>query len=144
MDFNKLFIIYPLMLVLAAVFWFISFKINRGKQENYATAFLQRFPDAVKVYTQRSGGFIVSYNLQIYSVNDELPAAFSDDQGMGFYCKTGKNIIEVEYSTTRPGVVYKTVTKSTGATKIEIETKAGENYFFYFDKETNSFKLDIK
>ncbi|WP_022819379.1 hypothetical protein [Fusobacterium russii] len=144
MNFNNIFIIYPLMLVLVVIFWFFSSKRNKSKQESYAAEFLKKYPEAVKVYTQANGGFIVSYNLQIYSVNDELPAAFSDEQGSGFYCKTGKNIIEVEYSTTRPGVIYKTVTKSTGATKIEVETKAGENYFFYFDKDTNSFKLDIK
>lgn len=144
MDFNKIFIIYPLMLVLVAIFWFFSSKKNKSRQENYAAEFLKKFPDAVKVYTQANGGFIVSYNLQIYTVNDELPVAFSDEKGSGFYCKTGKNVIEVEYSTTRPGIVYRSVTKSTGATKFEIETKAGEEYFFYFDKDTNSFKLDVK
>ena len=144
MDFNKLFIIYPLMLVLVAIFWFFSSKKNKSKQESYAAEFLKRYPNAVKVYTQRSGGFIVSYNLQIYSVNDEIPAAFSDAEGSGFYCKVGTNVIEVEYSTTRPGVIYKTVTKSTGATKIEVETKPEENYFFYFDKDSNTFKFDLK
>lgn len=81
---------------------------------------------------------------QILAVNDETPAVFTEMKGYGVYCKPGVNILTVEHSSTRPGVLYKTITKSTGGVKIEVDIKAEAEYIITFDKETQNFKIDLK
>src|SRR3712207_9054714 len=66
-----------------------------------------------KIYVSHKG-VIVQSQTQILAVNDETPAVFTEMKGYGVYCKPGVNILTVEHSSTRPGVLYKTVTKSTG------------------------------
>lgn len=140
----KIVVIYIIVLIVSGILYMITKNIYLKKSKKSSDAFLERYPDAVKVYTQRAGGFIVSYYLQVYSVNGEDPASFMDEEGNGFYCKVGKNVIGVEYSTNRPGILHRNVTKSTGGVEVEIETKAHEKYYLYFDKESQSFQIDLK
>ncbi|CAL7868268.1 hypothetical protein FUSNEC_GEN_295_05670 [Fusobacterium necrophorum subsp. funduliforme] len=65
-------------------------------------------------------------------------------KGYGVYCKPGVNVLTVEHSSTRPGVLYKTVTKSTGGVDVEVDVKAETAYVLTFDKENQTFKINLK
>lgn len=140
----KFIVIYLIIVLISFLLYALVRKILKGKASKVAEDFLERYPNAVKVYIQKSSGFVVNSNLHIYTVNGEAAVAFSDGEGHGFYCNVGKNIVEAEHSTTRPGIIYKNVTKSTGTTRIEMETEENKKYFFFYDKESKSFGIDLK
>lgn len=116
-------------------------KLKREEQEAFASA----NPTASKVYTKIGlGGLFSSEAVVVSAVNGEQPAFFYDGvkEGQGFFALPGKNVVEVEYSNTRPGVLHKTVTTTTGPTKQEITIEAGKRYRFSFARGVNQFTLE--
>lgn len=140
----KFFIIYILIVLISFILYAVVRKIAKGNEIKARELFLEKYPNAVKVYIQKSGGFVVNSNLYVHTVNGAPAVIFNDEEGHGFYCNVGKSIVEAEHAITRPGIIYKNVTKSTGTAKIEIETKEKEEYFFYYNKESKNFVVDLK
>ncbi|MDR2507234.1 MAG: hypothetical protein LBD67_04470 [Candidatus Accumulibacter sp.] len=131
-------------IVLLAVFiggscFYIFSRFKQTKAEG--EAFLARHPDAAKVYlVQRIG--ITSDTTEVSSVNGEKPAMFVEGIKTGFYVTPGKSLVELCHTYTRPGVMYKTVSQTTGVVQKELETEARKNYSLNFDKETGDFSLE--
>lgn len=134
------------MILLPISIWIIGIGVwmfMRNKNKNAVGEYLSKYPNAAKIYVSHEG-LIVQNQTQILAVNDEDPVIFTEMKGYGVYCKPGVNILTVEHSSTRPGVLYKTVTKSTGGVKIEVDVKAETEYVITFDKESQSFKINLK
>lgn len=134
------------MILIPISIWIIGIGVwifMRNKNKNAVGDYLSKYSNAAKIYVSHEG-LIVQSQTQILAVNDETPAVFTEMKGYGVYCKPGVNILTVEHSSTRPGVLYKTVTKSTGSVKIEVDVKAETEYVITFDKETQNFKIDLK
>lgn len=122
---------------------FIPYMIIKNKKaKQNSTKYEEENPDCSKVYVKKSFGGIVSDNMVIYSINDEQPNNIYEMGKQGFFLKPGSHVIELEYSWTRPGVMYKTVTKSTGRNKIEVETEANKKYWVYFDRDNESYEFE--
>lgn len=134
------------MILIPISIWIIGIAVMffmNSRNKNAVGNYLSQYPNAAKIYVGHKG-VIVQSQTQILAVNDETPAVFTEMKGYGVYCKPGVNILTVEHSSTRPGVLYKTVTKSTGGVKIEVDIKAEAEYIITFDKETQNFKIDLK
>ncbi|AVQ17068.1 hypothetical protein FSBG_00456 [Fusobacterium gonidiaformans 3-1-5R] len=134
------------MILIPISIWIIGIAVMffmNSRNKNAVGNYLSQYPNAAKIYVSHKG-VIVQSQTQILAVNDETPAVFTEMKGYGVYCKPGVNILTVEHSSTRPGVLYKTVTKSTGGVKIEVDIKAEAEYIITFDKETQNFKIDLK
>ncbi len=121
------------MILIPISIWIIGIAVMffmNSRNKNAVGNYLSQYPNAAKIYVSHKG-VIVQSQTQILAVNDETPAVFTE-------------ILTVEHSSTRPGVLYKTVTKSTGGVKIEVDIKAEAEYIITFDKETQNFKIDLK
>lgn len=141
MDTKYIFIYVALVVVFGIASIFIS-KAARKKANTQAETYLEKYPNAAKVYT-KSGGFIISDKMTIFKVDGEYASRFNDKSGEGVYVKPGTVQLVCEYEWTRPGVMYKSVTKSTGEVSIEVEIKPKKNYILKFDKKTSQFTLDL-
>ncbi|KYM46603.1 hypothetical protein [Fusobacterium necrophorum] len=136
----------PTMILIPIAIWIIGIGIwffMRKKNKNVVGEYLTKYPNAAKIYVSHEG-LIVQSQTQILAVNGEDPAIFTEMKGYGVYCKPGVNVLTVEHSSTRPGVLYKTVTKSTGGVDVEVDVKAETAYVLTFDKENQTFKINLK
>ncbi len=140
MDYKYLYI-YAGLLVVGAIIAIVVSVINKKKMNRNSEQYLAKYPNAARIYT-KSGGIIVHDTMAIYQVDGEYPCNFSDSSGSGTYAKPGTIRIICEYTWTRPGVMYKSVTKSTGETTLELEIKPRRRYSLTFNKKTSEFKFD--
>lgn len=140
---KNMMLLYGGILSLFAIFSIVSHFMNKKALKKQGDDFLTKHPNAVKIFT-KSGGFIVTDNMSIIKVNGEYATYFSDETGEGAYALPGTNEIVAEYSWSRPGVLHKKVTTSTGETTFDVELKSGRDYILTFDKKESTFKIDEK
>lgn len=122
----------PTIILIPIAIWIIGIGIwffMRKKNKNVVGEYLTKYPNAAKIYVNHEG-LVVQSQTQILAVNGEDPAIFTEMKGYGVYCK--------------PGVLYKTVTKSTGGVDVEVDVKAETAYVLTFDKENQTFKINLK
>lgn len=138
---SNLIFVYGTLLIGFSILYVISKFFYKNSLKKGEEIFLKKHKNAVKIYT-KSGGFIVTNTMQVYSVNGENITQFIDDRGSGVFAIPGNNELEVEFSWTRPGILHKRVTTSTGVVKFEVELKANRSYNLIYDKKENEFKID--
>ncbi|MDR2186226.1 MAG: hypothetical protein LBO80_11275 [Treponema sp.] len=100
--------------------------------------FLARHPDAAKIYLSAKA-LIASEAVNVQSVNGGAPQIFYEKGKTGFYIAPGKSAVELIYTRSRPGVLYRNVTESTGVVKKEIETEPGGCYKLGYDRKEKAF-----
>ena len=125
--------------ILAAVFSFVSIKMNKKA----LTKWLAVHPDAVKI--ELSSGNNVITQKQLYARVISGEAAIFNEKAKYIVCADpGDIVLEVTYTYTRPGVLYKNVTTTWGPAKVELNVEKGKDYLLSFDKKEEQFKLSSK
>lgn len=125
--------------ILAAVFSFVSIKIN----QKALTKWLAEHPNAVKI--ELSSGNNVITQKQLYARVISGEAAIFNEKAKYIVCADpGDIVLEVTYTYTRPGVLHKTVTTTWGPAKVELNVERGKDYLLSFDKKEEQFKLSSK
>ena len=95
----------------------------------------------LKVYLHSSFG-IQSSNISGRVISGEAcPGIVSEGMKQVFYAMPGELEVELTYEYTRPGIMYKNVTKVWGPAKLSLRLEAGKTYSLTFDKETENFVL---
>ena len=122
------------VIVIAIVVLVVQMKIRKNRAEK----FLQETPDAAKVFLT-SKALITSEAVTVHLVNDEKPVMFTEKGKAGFYVKPKQADVHISYTYTRPGVMYKTVTQSTGMIKKEIEVEPNKSYKLSYDRKKSQF-----
>lgn len=103
-----LIVILLAMFVLPGAMYFIYKTLGDKK----AKAFLEQNPNAVKVYINGlSMSGIYSVAVYVNAVDDQDPINFMDGFKGGFYLTPGIHVLQATSTMTRPGVMYKTVSK---------------------------------
>jgi len=112
------------------------------KNKKDIAAFLERCPNAAKIYMTQKGA-ITSEVLQIISVNGDIPLNFNEGTKAGVYVEPSESIeLELQYTYTRPGVMYKSVSESTGLVKREVEVEANKSYKVGYDRKEQDFTFE--
>ena len=125
--------------ILAAVFSFVSIKMNKKALAKWLAA----HPDAVKI--ELSSGNNVITQKQLYARVISGEAAIFNEKAKYIVCaEPGDIVLEVTYTYTRPGVLYKKVTTTWGPAKVELNVEKGKDYLLSFDKKEEQFKLSSK
>lgn len=125
--------------ILAAVFSFVSIKMNKKA----LTKWLAEHPNAVKI--ELSSGNNVITQKQLYARVISGEAAIFNEKAKYIVCaEPGDIVLEVTYTYTRPGVLYKNVTTKWGPAKVELNVERGKDYLLSFDKKEEQFKLSSK
>ena len=125
--------------ILAVVFSFVSIKMNKSA----LTKWLAVHPNAVKI--ELSSGNNVITQKQLYARVISGEAAIFNEKAKYIVCADpGDIVLEVTYTYTRPGVLYKNVTTTWGPAKVELNVERGKDYLLSFDKKEEQFKLSSK
>ena len=67
---------------------------------------------------------------------------FVEGTKIGLYVLPGRRVIEATFTSSRPGVVHKTVTTSYGPAKVEVQVESRKAYAFSFNEESKSFEFE--
>jgi len=131
-------IIMGLYIVIYIPYLVIKTKKNNANQKQFE----EENKDIAKVYLKTKMAGIVTDAMYITSVDGEEPHKFGHGLKGGFYAKPGTHVIEAQYTWTRPGVLYRNVTKTIGPEKIEIEVEASKNYNLSFNRDKEEFVFE--
>ena len=120
----------------------IIYSIGMNKKNNRKKAkFLEENPNAARIFMTMKGA-VVNEVVQIITVNGEEPIKFTEKLKGGVYAKPGSATLEVNYTYTRPGVMYKSVSESTGIVSIEVEVEANKSYKIGYDRKAQDFTFE--
>lgn len=111
-------------------------RLKGMKRKN--TSFLQQHPDAAKIYLT-SKALITSEAVMVAAVEGEPPYHFTENGKTGIYVKPGRSKLDLSYTYTRPGVIHKQVTESTGMVQKVFETEPYQSYLLGFDRKDGNF-----
>ncbi len=128
-------IIMGLYIVVYVPYLIIKTKKTKENQKKFE----EENKGIVKVYLKTKMAGIVTDSMIIYKIDNNEPHRFGEGMKSGIYLKNGKHTIEVQYSWTRPGVMYKNVTQTVGPTKIEVEVEESKKYNLSFNRDKEEF-----
>ena len=81
-----------------------------------------------------------TYTLNCLSVNGEPKEQIIIGYGQrGHYLQPGKNILELQYETQRPGILHRWVRTTYDPQKIEVNVEPNKKYSIEYNKNTNEF-----
>ncbi|MCL2654529.1 MAG: hypothetical protein FWD65_02355 [Coriobacteriia bacterium] len=86
-----------------------------------------------------SKGVIGSSCVIIHLVDGEKPIELGEAGKDGAWVTPGEHRVQVEWTSTRPGVIYRSVTKSTGTLEKTIDVRPNATYDLTYDKKTGEF-----
>jgi hypothetical protein len=115
--------------------------VRTKKQKESNTLFLAEHPAAAKVYLTKRA-LAVSGTVQVLTVNGQHAQLFTESGKSGFYVVPGQGSVYASFSTTRPGVVYRTVTKTWGPANFEFVTAPNKSYFLGFNSKESAFTFE--
>lgn len=130
------FLLMAAMMVFGIISWYFTLKNNKKRRLNY----LEKYPNAVKVYPKKTNVVVANSQIMIYAVDGEMPAF----QNGAFYVKPGKSVLDVSFESERVGFFYKRVRTYTDKVSIEVDLEAGKEYIISFDKKADNFRVDEK
>jgi hypothetical protein len=119
----------------------ISAIIMSKRQKKIVANFLEENPNAVKVYLT-SKAFITQEAVMIHTVNAGNPILFTEKGKSGFYLIPGESTVGISYTYTRPGVMYRSITKSTGLVERELEVEENKSYSLSFNRKEEDFVFE--
>ncbi len=130
------FYIVPVIMVLYFVGYLFYVKKSRNKKQD----FLDANPTASTVYCQVGQRGIKTVEVSIISIDGgHSYSHFNEGTKIAYMLLPGTHIIEATASSTRPGVMHKTVTETFGPVKLELEVGTSTSYTLGFDTKTNEF-----
>ena len=131
---SKYIIIVIAVIMIAYIPWSI---IYLKKKKKDSQQFLANNPTAAKVFTKSP----INASLVILAVNGEKPTTFFEKAKLGVYLLPGDNTLNVQYSSTRPGVMYKTVTTTVGPNDITVTPEPNGVYNISYDTKEETYKF---
>ncbi len=144
MEFVKQYWMYLLIAVVFVVYY-IFLMLYMKKRKNQKQELLNQDPTLVKVFVEQGQQGIKSVSLNVRKMDGEyVGELYNEGLKVLFLAKAGKHVLEVEATTTRPGVMYKRVNETYGPVNIEVELEIGKEYILRFDVKEKTFQLNEK
>lgn len=127
-------IIFVAVIVVIYIPW-----LMRYMQKNKRTAadFHAQNPTAAKVMLVG----MITGTITVNSVNEKPPVFFQDGVKAGFFLLPGENVINVEYTWSRPGVIHKSVTTTVGPENIKVTAETGKTYQLEYHKKEERYEF---
>ncbi|MDR1541188.1 MAG: hypothetical protein LBU32_24975 [Clostridiales bacterium] len=133
---------YPIIgisvVTVASLIFSFSYMMRMKAQGN---EFLKEHPDAAKVYLTVKA-LITSEVVTVHTVDGRSPFRFAEGGKSGFYLTPGQTEVQISYSYTRPGVLHKNVTTSTGVVDKVLEVEANKKYLLGFNRKEKQFTFE--
>lgn len=136
MDTNMFIYIGGIVVVFIGIAGFTILRNKKMVQSN--NEFLNQHPDAARLYLFAKSS-ITDETVEVHAVDDAKPEVFSEKMKSGIYLAPGTHTLRVSYSYTRPGLAYKTVTKSTDQVSKEVTVEANKSYILGYERKEERF-----
>ena len=127
-----------IMMAAIMIIYIPAMIIYMSKKKKAASDFMKNHPEAAKVLITGA----ISGKLVVISVNDDAPNTFYEENKLGFFLLPGENVIEAQYTWTRPGIMHKTVTTTIGPTKVKVTAEPNKKYYISFNKKTEEYSFE--
>lgn len=137
----NVFIIVGIIVVMIGVTIFNLIYLKKGINDD--KKFMEEHPD-ISTITLSSSSHIVSKDTAIYKVDDNYPQYSKGSFKPFIFIEEGEHILSVGASSTRPGVMYKSVTTTIGPTDIKVKIEKKKKYILKYDKKKNFYLEEIE
>lgn len=131
--------IFLAFVVLALVFTILSAIHNKNAKAKW----LAEHPQAVKIDLVTGTNLITTKEMRANVVSGEA-AIFVEKGRYVVFSMPGDIVLELTYTFTRPGIMYKSVSTTWGPNKIELHIERDTDYALSFDKKEEKFVLAAK
>ena len=135
---NGIYVLYIGGVIVISIVVMVVLNLNYKKKKE---AFLKEHPDAIKVFLSTKA-LITSEVVTVHLINDLVPVKFMEKGKTGVYLIPGTSRVQMSYTYTRPGIMYKNVTKSTGVIERELEVEKNKNYLLSYDRKVEDFVFE--
>ncbi len=135
---------YICLFVVFAVLYCIGAMIYMNKQKNKINKWFEENPTAAKVIVENKQKGIHSVTIRVLSVNGQPIEIYYEKGKQIIGLLPGTHVIQSTASSTRPGVMHKTVTKEYGPTNQEITVEANKTYIYDFDHKEERYTFNEK
>lgn len=135
--------IYAYFIIAFIVVAFVLSILSMKFQKNAKAKWLSSHPGAVMISLETGNNFITQKELYANVISGEA-AMFIEKGRYTIWSMPGDIVIEVRYTYTRPGVLYKNVSTTWGPTKISLHIEKDKQYALSFDKKEEKFILKEK
>lgn len=133
---------FTIIMVVVALVGALAYGIFMTKKnKGYLNTLLQQHPDMARVFSVHKTNLVTEGHVTIHSIDGQPLAMGREGMKVFTYVIPGTRVIEASFSYTRPGVMYKSVTKEWGPVKLEVDIKPHGSYQLTFDKKTEQFEL---
>ena len=129
------YIVVGLLLFYLLLFIFYSNYAKKRKK-----TLMNQNPDAALIYCGTTQSGIKTVELKIHTIDGVKHADwFNEGLSLAYAVTSGTHTIEASATTSRPGVLHKTVNETFGPAKLEVEVEPRKKYKLDFDVKTNEF-----
>ncbi|WP_428897699.1 hypothetical protein Dip518_001490 [Parelusimicrobium proximum] len=122
---------YVLIFIAVSFVYFIIYLIKRKAD---AGKFLKNNPDAAKVFLEGKIG-LSSKQITLYTVNGAMPVFFRDGVKQGFYVPAGESVLEVDFTSSKIGILKGDEHETSAYGKQIVEAESGKSYSLGFNEE---------
>lgn len=119
------------------IFYFVGMKLQKNAKQKW----VDTHPGATTIAIKSGNNFITQKQLTAKVISGEA-AVFLEKGKHIILAMPGDVVLEVTYTYTRPGVVYKSVSTTWGPAKVSLHIEANKQYSLTFDREKKEFVLD--
>lgn len=132
--------IIPIVIVVMVLYgaWAVFYMKNLSKKKD---KWFNENPSAAKVIIDPKSKGVIQNSITIDQINDNKPTLFYEKSKTVLGLLPGTYVITSTFSSTRPGLLHKTITETYGPTKQEITVEAGKTYIYTFDKEEGKYSF---
>lgn len=131
------------VVVIYLIFMVFSMKKTKARKEK----FIAENPDYSKVIFDTKTNMMIQGQFMFHSFDGGAPGEilfFEKGNYAAYFAQPGKHELEISYSYTRPGVMYKNVTKTYGPVKFNVEIEPKKTYVLTFNRKLKDFEITEK
>ena len=122
------------------LFYLLMFIFYSRYAKNRKKTLMNQNPDAALIYcgTKQSG--IKTVELRIHTIDSVKHTDwFNEGLSLAYAVTSGSHTIEASATTSRPGLLHKTVNETFGPAKLEVEVEPRKKYALGFNTKENEF-----
>lgn len=121
-------------------FYLIAFIFYSKYAKNRKKTLINQNPDAAIIYCGTTQSGIKSVSLNIHTIDGVRHTDwFNEGLRLAYAVTAGTHTVEASATTSRPGVLHKTVNETFGPAKLEVEVEPRKKYNLGFDVKEKNF-----
>ena len=122
------------------LFYLLLFIFYSKYAKNRKKTLMNQNPDAALIYCGTTQSGIKTVELKIHTIDGVRHADwFNEGLSLAYAVTAGTHTVEASATTSRPGILHKTVNETFGPVKLEVEVEPRKKYSLGFDVKENNF-----